>query len=60
MDEKSKRGGFRKGSGRKKTGINTKTISFSVHKDFVEPIKKIVRSEVDKLKNAKPPKENAG
>lgn len=35
---------------RPKTGINTKTVSFSVHKDFVDVVKATVNSKVTELK----------
>lgn len=37
------KGGKREGSGRKKAPYITKTISFRVRVEFVEPIKKIVK-----------------
>lgn len=44
--DKIKKGGKRKGSGRKKADYETKTISFRVRVEFVEPIKKIVKDYV--------------
>ena len=41
-----KRGGKRKGAGRKKALYETKTISFRVRVEFVEPIKKLVKDYV--------------
>ena len=41
-----KKGGKRKGSGRKKADYKTKTISFRVRVEFVEPIKKMVKDYV--------------
>jgi len=41
-----KRGGKRVGAGRKKADYETKTISFRVRVEFVEPIKKIVKDYV--------------
>jgi len=43
---KSKAGGKRKGSGRKKADYETKTIAFRVRVEFVEPIKKMVKDYV--------------
>ena len=43
---KEARGGKRIGSGRKKADYETKTISFRVRVEFVEPIKKIVKDYV--------------
>jgi hypothetical protein len=43
---KEKRGGKRENSGRKKADYETKTISFRVRSEFVEPIKKIVKDYV--------------
>lgn len=56
MNTKAKKkthGGARKRAGRPKTGNNTVTISFSVHKDFAEPIKALVKAKVAELKAAK-------
>jgi hypothetical protein len=43
---KSNKGGKRVGSGRKKADYKTKTISFRVRVEFVEPIKKMVNDYV--------------
>lgn len=43
-------GGARKGAGRPISGRNTQTISFSIHKDFVEPIRLLVKKRVQLLK----------
>lgn len=43
---KEKRGGKRENSGRKKADYETKTISFRVRCEFVEPIKKLVKGYV--------------
>ncbi len=40
------KGGKRVGSGRKKADYETKTISFRVRVEFVEPIKKMVKDYV--------------
>ena len=45
MKKKSK-GGKRVGSGRKKADYETKTITFRVRVEFVEPIKKMVKDYV--------------
>jgi len=50
MTKKSKRGGDRTGAGRKKTGVNTVTVSFSVHKDFATVVKATVKAKVTELK----------
>jgi len=42
-NEKENRGGKRINSGRKKATYQTKTISFRVRVEFVEPIKKIIK-----------------
>ena len=48
---KSNKGGKRINSGRKKADYETKTISFRVRLEFVEPIKKMVKDYVlDRLK----------
>jgi hypothetical protein len=44
--KKINRGGVRDGSGRKKADYETKTISFRVRVEFVEPIKQIVKDYV--------------
>jgi len=44
--KKETRGGKRPLSGRKKADYETKTISFRVHVEFVEPIKKLVKDYV--------------
>jgi hypothetical protein len=46
-NKKETRGGKRPFSGRKKADYETKTISFRVRVEFVEPIKKIVKDCVD-------------
>ena len=44
MKKKNKtQGGKRVGSGRKKANYETKTISFRVRVEFVEPIKQMVK-----------------
>ena len=43
---KSSRGGKRINCGRKKADYETKTISFRVRLEFVEPIKKMVKDYV--------------
>jgi hypothetical protein len=43
---KSNKGGKRNNSGRKKSDYETKTISFRVRVEFVEPIKKMVKDYV--------------
>ena len=43
---KSNKGGKRINSGRKKADYKTKTISFRVRLEFVEPIKKMVKDYV--------------
>ena len=43
---KSNKGGKRINSGRKKADYETKTISFRVRLEFVEPIKKMVKDYV--------------
>jgi hypothetical protein len=40
------KGGKRKGAGRKPASYKTKTISFRVRVEFVEPIKNIVKDYV--------------
>lgn len=50
MKDKSKRGGQRTNAGRKPTGRNTETVSFSVHKSFVPVINATVREKVAELK----------
>ena len=51
MKKKNKKmGGKRPGAGRPETGINTVTISFSVHKDFKEPIRQLVKAKIKELK----------
>ena len=50
-DNISKVGGKRKGAWRKPAPYKTKTISFRVRVEFVEPIKKIIKDYVsDRLK----------
>ena len=44
--KKETRGGKRPFSGRKKADYETKTISFRVRLEFVEPIKKMVKDYV--------------
>ena len=44
--KKETRGGKRSFSGRKKADYETKTISFRVRVEFVEPIKKMVKDYV--------------
>lgn len=44
--KKETRGGKRSFSGRKKAPYETKTISFRVRVEFVEPIKKMVKDYV--------------
>jgi hypothetical protein len=44
--KKTNRGGVRDGAGRKKADYETKTISFRVRLEFVEPIKKMVKDYV--------------
>jgi hypothetical protein len=44
--KKETRGGKRPLSGRKKADYETKTISFRVRVEFVEPIKKMVKDYV--------------
>ena len=44
--KKETRGGKRPLSGRKKADYETKTISFRVRVEFVEPIKKVVKDYV--------------
>ena len=52
--KKEKRGGKREGAGRKNPGYETKTIAFRVPVQFVEPIKKLVKSTVEKwLRNSR-------
>ena len=46
--KKENRGGKRAGSGRKK-GPKTKTVSFRVRKEFVDPIKKTVEQKIQEL-----------
>ena len=49
---KSNWGGSRNNSGRKKANYKTKTISFRVRVEFVEPIKKMVNDYVsERLQN---------
>ena len=48
MKKKDNRGGARPGSGRKKKDP-TKTISFRVKVQYVEPVKKIVKDTIKKL-----------
>lgn len=50
MKDKSKRGGQRTNAGRKPTGRNTETVSFSVHKSFVPVINATVKAKVAELK----------
>lgn len=45
-NKKETRGGKRPLSGRKKADYETKTISFRVRVEFVEPIKQIVKDYV--------------
>ena len=45
-EKKEKRGGKRLFSGRKKAEYETKTITFRVRVEFVEPIKKMVKDYV--------------
>ena len=45
---KSNRGGKRINSGRKKVNYETKTLAFRVRVEFVEPIKKIVKVELER------------
>jgi hypothetical protein len=45
-NKKETRGGKRAFSGRKKADYETKTISFRVRVEFVEPIKKMVNDYV--------------
>lgn len=52
--KKSTRGGARQGAGRKKTGVTTVGIGFTVHKDYAEVIKETVRAKVKELKEASP------
>lgn len=47
------RGGHRKGSGRKPSGIDWKTVSFRIKEEWREPVKVAVRKEILKLKKAK-------
>ena len=47
--DKIKQGGKRVGSGRKKADYETKTITFRVRVEFVEPIKKMVKDYVSVL-----------
>lgn len=50
--KKTNRGGIRNGAGRKKADYETKTISFRVRVEFVEPIKKMVNEYVsERLKS---------
>ena len=44
--KKNTKGGKRVGSGRKKAPYETKTISFRVRVEFVEPIKRMVKDYV--------------
>ena len=46
MKKKKIQGGKRIGSGRKKADYETKTISFRVRLEFVEPIKQMVKDYV--------------
>ncbi len=50
--KKTKRGGKRKGAGRK-AGEPTKTVSFRVKVEQVEPIKALVNTYLTNLKNLK-------
>ena len=43
---KTTKGGKRVGSGRKKADYETKTISFRLRVEFIEPIKKMVKDYV--------------
>lgn len=47
--KKENRGGPRPGAGRKK-GEPTTTISFRVKTDYAEPIKKVLKETIKKLK----------
>lgn len=42
-----KQGGKRVGSGRKKADYETKTVSFRVRVEFVEPVKKLVKAAIE-------------
>jgi hypothetical protein len=44
--KKENRGGKRDGAGRKKAEYETKTISFRVRVEFIEPIEKMVKDYV--------------
>jgi len=50
--KKSKRGGKRKGAGRPKKA-ETKTVSFRVELNQVEPVKALVNTYLTNLKNLK-------
>jgi hypothetical protein len=53
-NNKEKRGGKRINSGRPKANYETKTISFRVRIEFVEPIKKLVKDYVSERVNEMP------
>lgn len=50
------KGDKRLGSGRKPSGIDTKTISFRIHPEWEQQIKEVVRKEIAKIKRGKPRK----
>lgn len=50
MNKKETRGGKRQGAGRKKSGTETKTISFRVDVRHVEAVSELVKSKIAELK----------
>lgn len=55
--KKGKRGGYRKGAGGKKTGINNKHIGMSVPIKYAELLKAMVKSKIAELRAAEEAKE---
>ena len=49
--KKKQHGGSRPGAGRKETGRNTISVSFSMHKDYKKIIKQLVYAKLKELKN---------
>jgi hypothetical protein len=54
MIKQETRGGKREGAGRKPSG-QTVTVSFRIKEEWREPIKKVVRKEISKLKATRTP-----
>ena len=52
VEPKNEPTGARTGAGRPKSGKNTVTISFSVHRDYAEVVKLAVKAKVAELKGA--------